>query len=207
MNTTISLSLSAARHSLLFGLLIALSPSVSSGVPSSVARPVVRGGSQILAKLGIGGLRRQLNRIYKRDEWKDVFQELVQRYLDTLDKDVVPLELQRLSSTAIAANKGDPVAQRTLGLAYQNGNKVKRDFKKAGYWFSKAVEEEDGPSMIFLGRLFNRGIGVPKNMVGAYCLFHLAVTHGESAIARKEIKATRQRMNIAQLNEARSCMK
>jgi TPR repeat protein len=207
MNTTISLSLSAARHGLLFALLIGLSPPVASGVPSSAVRPVLRGGAQIFARLGIGGLRRQLNRIYKRDEWKDVFQELVQRYLDSLDKDIVPLELQRLSSTAIAANKGDPVAQRTLGLAYQNGNKVKRDFKKAGYWFSRAVEEEDGPSMIFLGRLFKRGIGVPKNTVGAYCLFHLAAMHGESALAQREIKSTRQRMNNAQLSAAQSCMK
>jgi TPR repeat protein len=207
MNIFSQPAVSPARYGILMALLMALSSSVSSGVPSGAVRPVVRGGAQILAKLGIGGLRRQLNRIYKRDEWKDVFEGLVDLYLDTLDKDKVPPELQRLSGTAIAANKGDPIAQRTLGLAYQNGNKVKRDFKKAGYWFSKAVEEADGPSMIFLGRLFNRGLGVPKNTVGAYCLFHLAASHGESALAQREIKATRRRMNSSQLAESQTCMK
>lgn len=191
----------------MFALLIVISAPVASGIPSGAVKPVVRGGAQILAKLGVGGLRRQLNRIYKRDEWKDVFEALIEGYLDYLDKNSVPPELARLSSTAIAANKGDAVAQRILGLAYHNGDKVKRDFKKAGYWFSKAVEKEDGPSMIFLGRLFNRGLGVPKNTVGAYCLFQLAATHGENAIAQREIKATRRRMTSTQLGEAQGCMK
>jgi hypothetical protein len=204
---------SAGRHgpprslALCLGLPLVLISTQAATVPSSAVRSVVRGGTQIIAKFGFGGLKSQLNRIYKRDEWKDVFEGLFDMYLDSLDKNIVPPELQRLSATAIAANKGDPIAQRTLGLAYKNGNKVKRDFKKAGYWFSKAVEENDGPSMILLGKLFNRGLGVPKNVVGAYCLFNLAATHGQGVLAQREINATKRRMNNAQLSEAQSCMK
>ena len=160
---------------------------------------------QLLSIFGFNALKRRLNIIYKRVEWKDAF-DFVDFYQTYLDNNSVPPELQKLAPTALAANKGDPIAQRKLGLAYLNGDKVKRDFKKSSYWFSKAVEEKDGQSMVFLGRMFNRGLGVPRDTVGAYCLFNLAATNGEARLAQREIQAVKRQLSAWQLKQAQSCM-
>ena len=187
-------------------LLLLSTSAIAITVPSGVVKSAVRGGSQVLSKFGLGGLKSNLNKIYQKRDWTDAF-DFVDLYLTYQENNTVPPELKRLADTAIAANNGDPVAQRQLGLAYQSGNKVRRDFKKASYWLSKAVEEKDGPSMIFLGRIFNRGLGVPRSIVGAYCLFSLATIHGEAQLAHRELQAVKRRMNNAQLAEAQSCMK
>lgn len=187
-------------------LVLGLTSANAVTVPSGVVRSVTRSGAQIFSKFGLGGLKSNLNNIYKKRDWTDAF-DFVDLYQAYQENNTVPPELKRLSDTAIAANKGDPVAQRQLGIAYQSGNKVKRDFKKASYWFSKAVEEKDGLSMIFLGRLFNRGLGVPRNTVGAYCLFSLASSHGQARLAQSELQAVRRRMSNTQVTEAQSCMK
>ena len=186
-------------------LMLCLQESDAIPVPSGAANAVAKGSTQFLAKFGFNALRRRLNIIYKRDKWKDAF-DFIDFYQTYLDNEKVPPELQRLGPTAIAANKGDPIAQRKLGLAYLNGDKVRRDFKKSSYWFTKAVEEKDGLSMVFLGRMFNRGMGVPRNTVGAYCLFNLAAANGEARLAQREIQAVKRRLSPTQLREAQSCM-
>jgi TPR repeat protein len=186
-------------------LMLCLQESDAIPVPSGAANAVARGSAQFLAKFGFNALRRRLNIIYKRDKWKDAF-DFIDFYQTYLDNEKVPPELQQLGPTAIAANKGDPIAQRKLGLAYLNGDKVRRDFKKSSYWFTKAVEEKDGLSMVFLGRMFNRGMGVPRNTVGAYCLFNLAAANGEARLAQREIQAVKRRLSPTQLREAQSCM-
>ena len=186
-------------------LLIGTQESHAIPVPAGAARAVARGGAELISKFGFNALRRRLNIIYRRDKWKDAY-DVLDLYLDYLDKNKVPPELQRLEPTAIAANNGDPVAQRKLGLAYLNGDKVRRDFKKSSYWFSKAVEEKDALSMVFLGRMFNRGMGVPRDTVGAYCLFNLAAANGETRLAQREIQAVKRRLSPAQIQQAQSCM-
>ena len=186
-------------------LLLSLQESVAIPVPAGAANAVARGSAQFLAKFGFNALRRRLNIIYRRDKWKDAF-DFIDFYQTYLDNEKIPPELQRLGPTAIAAHKGDPIAQRKLGLAYLNGDKVRRDFKKSSYWFSKAVEEKDGLSMVLLGRMFNRGMGVPRNTVGAYCLFSLAAANGEARLAQREIQAVKRRMSPTQLHEAQSCI-
>ncbi len=204
----IRLRCSGIRCVLLLAFILStpLPPANAVTVPSGVVRSVTRGGAQIFSKFGFGGLKSNLNKIYKRSDWTDAF-DFVDLYQTYQENNTVPPELKRLSDTAIAANNGDPVAQRQLGIAYQSGKQVRRDFKKASYWFSKAVEEKDGLSMVFLGRMFNRGLGVPRNTVGAYCLFSLASSHGQAQLARSELQAVRRRMSNTQLAEAQSCMK
>jgi TPR repeat protein len=208
MQKTFNRPRSTGSHGLLLSsmLLLALPSANSVTVPSGVVRSVTRGGAQIFSKFGFGGLRSNLNKIYQRREWTDAF-DFVDLYQTYQENNTVPPELKRLANTAIAANNGDPVAQRQLGVAYQSGNKVRRDFKKASYWFSKAVEEKDGLSMIFLGRMFNRGQGVARSTVGAYCLFSLAARHGQAQLAQREIQAVKRRMSNTQLTDAQSCMK
>lgn len=191
---------------MLITLMFSLPSAIGVTVPSGVVKSMARGGSQVLSKFGFGGLKSNLNKIYQKRDWTDAF-DFVDLYQTYQDNNTAPPELKKLSATAIAANNGDAIAQRQLGIAYQSGNKVRRDFKKARYWFSKAVEEEDGLSMIFLGRIFNRGLGVPRSTVGAYCLFSLAARHGEAQLAQRELQAVKRRMSNTQLAEAQSCMK
>jgi len=208
MQKTFNRPRSTGSHGLLLSsiLLLALPSANSVTVPSGVVKSVTRGGAQIFAKFGFGGLKSNLNKIYQRRDWTDAF-DFVDLYQTYQENNTVPPELKRLANTAIAANNGDSVAQRQLGIAYQSGNKVRRDFKKASYWFSKAVEEKDGLSMILLGRMFNRGQGVARSTVGAYCLFSLAARHGQAQLAQRELQAVKRRMSHTQLTDAQSCMK
>lgn len=76
MSISLPRAVSPAWCDILMGWLMALSPPFPCGVPSSAVRTVVRGGAQILAKLGIGGLRPQLKSIEKSDEWEYILEEL-----------------------------------------------------------------------------------------------------------------------------------
>ena len=207
MKLALSNRQSLAQRSFVLALILMLSTQESEAitVPAGAARSVARGGAVLLSKFGFNALRRRLNIIYRRDKWKEAY-DIIDFYLKLLDNDTVPPELKRLEPTAIAANKGDPIAQRKLGLAYLNGDKVPRDYKKSSYWFSRAVEEKDGLSMVLLGRMFNRGMGVQRDTVGAYCLFNLAAANGEAKLAQRELQAVKRRLSPAQLQQAQSCM-
>ena len=104
-------------------LIFALPHATGVTVPSGVVRSVARGGSQVLSKFGFGGLKSNLNKIYQKRDWTDAF-DFVDLYQTYQDNNTVPPELKKVSATAIAANNGNAIAERQLGIAYQSANKV-----------------------------------------------------------------------------------
>lgn len=80
--------------------------------------------------------------------------------------------LQRL------ADEGDPWAQFTLGLCYDNGRGVQQDFVEAAKWYRKAAHEGHTEAQYTLGVMHINGEGVAKDYVLAYMWFSLAATHG-----------------------------
>ncbi len=63
----------------------------------------------------------------------------------------------------VLAEKGDAQAQYNLGVMYERGDGVPRDFKKAVKWFRKAAEQEFADAQYNLGVMYGAGKGVPKD--------------------------------------------
>ncbi|KAG1330535.1 ERAD-associated E3 ubiquitin-protein ligase component HRD3 [Cocos nucifera] len=71
--------------------------------------------------------------------------------------------------TEYQAHKGNAVAMYRMGLLYYYGLRgVRRDYAKAVYWFSKAVEKGDPRVMELLGEIYARGAGVERNYTKAF---------------------------------------
>lgn len=62
-----------------------------------------------------------------------------------------------------AAELGDAIAQYNLGVIYNNGEGVKRDFKQAFVWFRKAAEQGHSESQLAIGDMYLLGQGVVKD--------------------------------------------
>ena len=65
-----------------------------------------------------------------------------------------------------AAMQGDGMSQTDLGLCYENGWGVPRDYSEAFHWYLKATEQggiSSGIPQYYLGRLYLNGHGVEKD--------------------------------------------
>ena len=51
------------------------------------------------------------------------------------------------------AEEGDVDAQFQLGLAYYNGDGINKNYRKAYYWFQKAIEQGNGDAQNYIGNL------------------------------------------------------
>ena len=54
-----------------------------------------------------------------------------------------------------------------IGVLYQNGEGVAKDYVKAREWFEKAAATGEGYAMNNLGRLYQNGLGVPHDYAKA----------------------------------------
>ena len=54
---------------------------------------------------------------------------------------------------------------------------LKADAGAAVDWFRRAADQGDNVAQFALGALYTQGLGVPKDYVEAYFLFHLAAVH------------------------------
>lgn len=64
----------------------------------------------------------------------------------------------------VAANKGYPEAQSSLGVLYATGNGVDKDVNKAVTWFSKAAEQGVAEAQYLLGLSYLLGKGNPIDL-------------------------------------------
>ena len=71
------------------------------------------------------------------------------------------------SGTLKAAKQGKAEAQYNLGLMYDNGQGVNKDYTKAVYWFSKAAEQGRADAQYILGLMYYEGQGVNKDYTKA----------------------------------------
>jgi TPR repeat protein len=65
-----------------------------------------------------------------------------------------------IHSLEIAANQGDPTAQFQIGLDYEKGLDVQRDYKLALTWYRKAADQWSHSALYRLGYLYENGLGV-----------------------------------------------
>jgi hypothetical protein len=94
------------------------------------------------------------------------------------------------------ADQGNAGAQDRLGLMYEEGAGVPKDYDQAYNWYSKAAEQGDGDAQEALaiadaqqnlGRFYDIERGVPQNYLQAYKWYNLSCAHwpahGEHSLA------------------------
>jgi TPR repeat protein len=75
------------------------------------------------------------------------------------------------------AKRGDLNSMIRLGVMYQDGRGVERDFVKAREWWEKAAAKDDW-AMIGLGQIYHFGLGVEKDYAKARDLYEKAAARG-----------------------------
>ena len=98
------------------------------------------------------------------------------------------------------AEQGDPRAQFSLGLSYENGDGVPLDYAKARQWYEKAAAQGDAKAQLYLGLQSSFGQGVPTDVVDAYMWYTLAAGNGNAHAPGYRNDLTRQ-MTPAQIAE------
>jgi len=79
------------------------------------------------------------------------------------------------------AEQGDSVAQGVLGVVYDSGDCVGRDYAKAAEWFRKAAEQGEENAQLLLGIKYLRGQGVPQDFAEAARWLQMVADKGDVA--------------------------
>jgi TPR repeat protein len=76
------------------------------------------------------------------------------------------------------AERGDPVAQFTLGSCYANGRGVPRNYQEAVRWYYFSARQGYAPAQNRLGSCFHRGLGTPQDLKAAVIWYRNAANQG-----------------------------
>ncbi len=118
-----------------------------------------------------------------------------------------------------AANKGNALAQTTLGVLYYKGRGVSQDYKQAIVWLCKAAGQGESRAQLLLGEIYEQGRGVPQNYAAAYKWYSLAAADtslnkevrdmaikGRDIVAEK-IKEAQNQSQQSQRPNAEACLR
>lgn len=81
----------------------------------------------------------------------------------------------------LAADRGNKSAQNNLGVMYENGYGVNRNYVEAARWYRLASEQGLDDAHFNLGVLYSDGRGVPKDDAKAVQLYRRAADEGHSS--------------------------
>jgi TPR repeat protein len=84
-----------------------------------------------------------------------------------------------LAQLKAGAEKGDDFAQYLLGVSYETGLDVSKDYEEAAKWFRKAAEQGLDAAQWSLGVLYENGEGVPKDYQEAAKWYRKAADQGD----------------------------
>jgi TPR repeat protein len=85
-----------------------------------------------------------------------------------------------LAQLRLRAEKGDPLAQYTLGTRYAKGQGVPQDYVQAIAWYRKAAEQGLADAQNDLGALYAQGLGVPRDYAQAVSWYRKAAEQGHA---------------------------
>ena len=72
------------------------------------------------------------------------------------------------------AKRGVAWAQFRVGVKYEDGKGVSKDYRQAFMWYRRAAEQGYEGAQFNLGVMYETGRGVPKDLVQAYAWYELA---------------------------------
>jgi HNH endonuclease/Sel1 repeat-containing protein len=105
----------------------------------------------------------------------------------------------------LAAENGDPEAQRSIGLCFETGAGVAQDFQEAVKWFRKAAEQGNSDAQLRLGFAYEFGKGVTKNLSEALKWYRQSAEPWlYQAKAQEMIKANEAKKNRDELTQKTS---
>lgn len=99
------------------------------------------------------------------------------------------------------ANRGEVQGEYYIGLLYEEGQGVPKDYKTALSWYTKAATKGDVDAAFALGRMYSRGMGVTQDRALAYAWFARAARSGHY-LGRQEQQKCASRMSPEQLQAA-----
>lgn len=119
--------------------------------------------------------------------------------VDAFDKGDYATALRELKPLA---EKGQSVAQVTLGLMYYQANGVAQDLHEALKWFLRAADQGEEMAQLSLGFLYAAGQGVDRDFVQAYMRLSLCLADPNvGANCRKNRELVSHQMTPAQIAE------
>ena len=80
-----------------------------------------------------------------------------------------------------AAEQGDAQAQTYMGLLYERGKGVPRDYAESVKWYRLAAEQGKADAQYYLGNMYRNGNGVPQDEAEAVIWYRKAAEQGKSA--------------------------
>jgi len=86
--------------------------------------------------------------------------------------------VEAVEAYRLAAEAGDPVAQRNIGFLYQRGHGVFKNAETAMMWYRKAANQGHRAAYNNIGFLFVAGMGVEQDFVQAHFWYTKAVVAG-----------------------------
>jgi TPR repeat protein len=101
-----------------------------------------------------------------------------------------------------AAEQGHALAQFALGLRYDSGHDVARDYEAAHFWYLCAARQGHARAQFNLGVMYASGQGVGRDQVEAWCWLQRAAQAGIAA-ADGYARRIAARMEPALLAQAR----
>jgi TPR repeat protein len=78
------------------------------------------------------------------------------------------------------AEAGNPVAQYNLGVLYENGQGVPKDYARAVEWYRKGAEQGYSEAQNNLANMYAFGLGVPQDAAEAVVWLRRAAQQGQS---------------------------
>jgi uncharacterized protein len=102
-----------------------------------------------------------------------------------------------------AAEQGLAGAESNMGIMYEDGLGVAKDYREAAQWYSAAAGHGDSRGQYNLATLYFSGRGVPLDYVSAYVWYSLAAAAGDSRSAA-QLKEVSRLMPVRQRQAAES---
>jgi len=99
------------------------------------------------------------------------------------------------------ADQGNVVAQQRVGLMYESGQSVQRDYAEAVKWYRRAADQGSASAQWLLASMYEVGSGVPQDYVQAYMWCNLSAAQGFQLAKYRRAELERL-MTPAQIAEA-----
>ena len=78
------------------------------------------------------------------------------------------------------AEEGDSIAQNSLGVLFQKGQGVEKNYFESYKWFKTSAEDGYTPAQVSLGYLYDQGMGIDRNKIKAFMWWKIASLHGDN---------------------------
>ncbi|HBF34143.1 TPA: hypothetical protein DDW35_06230 [Candidatus Sumerlaeota bacterium] len=120
-----------------------------------------------------------------------------------LDIDFKVSALPEIQKSATADNAE---AQYQMGICYDQGYGVRKDFAQAVKWYTRAAEQGHADAQCALGLCHANGKGVSSDLVKAYMWLSLSAA-GNVQVGAEHCKRLEKKMNASQVTEAKQLVK